>query len=253
MTVLETIASAPSAFGLSEIATACDLPLGSAHRLIAGLQRANLIETEGTTRKTYKVGTRLLRLIHAATPSGKLRLAVQSILESTSDRVGETCFLARFNGVRVSAIAWAVPARGVRGYVFPGRSMPLNAAASAKAILAFQPESVVAEVLAPPLPKITRATKTQLDEVKREYMQIRKQGYSVCEDEIELGVGAVSCPIELPGVGVIYAVTISAIWERLGRQKLKSILTELRSAASDLQHALQHLPDAYPTWDADGL
>ena len=248
--VLEAIASAPSSIGLSDIAQVCGLPLGSAHRLIAGLQKANLIVAEGTTRKTYKPGARLLRLVHAATPAGKLRLAVQNVLDATSDRAGETCFLARFDGTQIRAIAWAVPARGVRGYVFPGQSMPPNAAASAKAILAFQDDAVVTEVLTAPLVKMTRATKTRLEEIKREYSLIRKQGYSVCQDEIELGVGAVSCHIELPGVGVVYSVTVSAVWERIGRpQKLKAVLAELRSAAAKLQRALQHLPDTQPAWD----
>lgn len=242
MTVLEAIASAPSAPGLSEIAAACDLPLGSAHRLINGLQRAELIAAEGTTRKTYRIGARLLRLIHAATPAGKLRLAVREILESLADDAGETCFLARFDGAGTAPVAWAIPTRGVLGYVFPGPPLPPNAAASAKAILAFQPDEVVARVLTPPLMRMTRATKINLDEIRREYVEIRRQGYSICQDEIELGVTAVSCPIELPGVGIIYSVTISALSDRLARNKLKVALRKMQSAVPRLQHALLDLP-----------
>src|SRR5215210_9534756 len=54
--VLEAMAAAQTPLGLSELAAACNLPVGSAHRLIAGLLSANLLLAEGSTRKTYRIG-----------------------------------------------------------------------------------------------------------------------------------------------------------------------------------------------------
>jgi DNA-binding IclR family transcriptional regulator len=191
----------------------------------------------------YRLGPRLLRLLHTGSDLAKLRLAVHGTLEKIADRLGETCFLARLTGSEVVSVAWAVPERGVRGYVFPGHSMPPNAAASAKAILAFQPAKFIDQILAQPLAQLTPVTKTNPDEVRAEYGKVRAQGYALCWDELEVGLGAIACPVELPGVGVMYALGASGVGERLQRRSLETILDELRAAVPDIQRALRHVGD----------
>jgi DNA-binding IclR family transcriptional regulator len=239
--VLEAVAAAQSPLGLSELAAACNLPLGSAHRLVAGLLSANLLVAEGSTRKTYRVGDRLLRLLHAGTEVEKIRVAVQRTLESAADRLGETCYLARLSGDQVISIAWAVPERGVRGYVFPGDSMPPNAAASAKAIMAFQSRDFIDRILSQTFEKFTAATKTNPAHVRAEYKQVRKNKYAVCWDELEIGLGAVACPVELPEVGVIYALGAAGMGERLQRRSIESVVAELQAALPEVERVLRHV------------
>ena len=239
--VLEAVAAAQSPLGLSELAAACNLPVGSAHRLVAGLLSANLLLAEGSTRKTYRIGHRLLRLLHAGTEVEKIRVAVQSTLESAADRLGETCYLARLSGDQVISIAWAVPERGVRGYVFPGDAMPPNAAASAKAIMAFQPREFVDRILSQTFERFTPVTKTTPTEIRAEYKQVRKNKYAVCWDELEVGLGAVACPVELPEVGVIYALGAAGMGERLQRRSIESIVGGLQAALPEIERVLRHV------------
>ncbi|MDB5591186.1 IclR family transcriptional regulator C-terminal domain-containing protein [Enterovirga sp.] len=239
--VLEAVAAAQAPLGLTEIAQVSDFPLGSAHRLVAGLLAANLVVAEGTTRKTYRLGPRLLRLLHAGTEAEKIRAAVQTTLETVADRLGETCYLARLSGTQVISIAWAVPERGVRGYVFPGDVMPPHAAASAKAIVAFQTPEFIDQVLARKLETFTPATRTSVPELRTEYERIRERRYAVCWDELEVGLAAVACPVEIPEVGVIYALGVAGMAERLSRRSVETVSEELKAVLPDVERALRHV------------
>jgi DNA-binding IclR family transcriptional regulator len=241
VSVLETVAAAQAPLGLSELAAACNLPLGSAHRLVAGLLSAGLLVAEGSTRKTYRVGPRLLRLLHTGTEIEKLRVAVQSTLEGVADRLGETCYLARLSGDQVISIAWAVPERGVRGYIFPGDTMPPNAAASAKAIMAFQSREFVDRILGQTFEKFTPVTKTNARDIRAEYNKVRKNKFAVCWDELEVGLAAIACPVELPEVGVIYALGAAGMGERIQRRSVDAIVAELQGALPELERVLRHV------------
>ena len=67
----------------------------------------------------------------------------EALLAGTAARLDETCYLTKLIGGRVISVAWATTSDGLKAYVVPGLSQPLHAAASAKAILAFQSSSFV--------------------------------------------------------------------------------------------------------------
>jgi DNA-binding IclR family transcriptional regulator len=184
-----------------------------------------------------------LRLLHAGTEADKVSMVAQDTLEALADRLGETCYLARLTGEQVVSVGWAVPERGVRGYVYPGDIMPPNAAASAKAIIAFQQPDFIDRVLSRPLQKLTPATKIDPREIRAEYNQVRKRRYATCWDEIEIGLGAIACPIEIEDIGVIYALGVSGIAKRLQRRKVNAVVSELRAVLPNLKRMLRHLSD----------
>ncbi len=81
-----------------------------------------------------------------------------------------------------------------RGYVDPGRTLVPHAAASAKAIVAFQPPELVDRILRQPLKRFTPYTVTDVDAVRQDFERVRARGYAVCEREINLGIVAYACP-----------------------------------------------------------
>ncbi|MBN9013056.1 MAG: IclR family transcriptional regulator [Rhizobiales bacterium] len=238
---LESIAISPHGLSVSEIAQTCDLPVGTAHRLLQNLQRSGLIATNGEKRKDYRLGERLLRLLHAGSDGAWLSIAVQPILNDLANRLEETCYLARLAGHEIVSTAWATPNSGLRGYVVPGYRMSPHVAASAKAILAFQSPELIDKALTEPLPKLTKNTKTDRASIDREYAQVRKQGYATCWDEMEIGLGAIAVPISLPDTGVIYSVGIAGLIDRLTRRSEQDSVALLQSSVEMLSRALRDL------------
>jgi DNA-binding IclR family transcriptional regulator len=187
------------------------------------------------------LGERLLRLLHAGSDGAWLAIAVQPILNDLANQLDETCYLARLAGHEVVSTAWATPNSGLRGYVVPGYKLAPHVAASAKAIMAFQPTELIDKALTNPLPKLTKNTKSDRARVEREYAQVRAQGYATCWNEMEIGLGAIAVPIPLPEIGVIYSVGIAGLIDRLTRRSEQESVKVLNSAVDSLKRALRDL------------
>jgi DNA-binding IclR family transcriptional regulator len=238
--VLEQVASSGRAgLALSDIARGCGLPVPTAYRLVQGLIKTGLL-IPGEGNKQYVLGRRLFRLLLAGTDDGWLKIAAQPVLDRLAAKSHETAYLAQLVGQKIISISWAVPESGLRTKVYPGDVMPPHAAASAKAILAHQPGSVVQWTLAGTLDRFTPHTKTELAQIAREHARIRKDGFATCWDEMELGLGAIACPIEVEGIGVQYAVAMTGLTARLKARPLAERVAALRLDAEQLRRVIQN-------------
>lgn len=237
---LECIAASSDGRSVSEIAQSCDLPIGTAHRLLQNLQQADLVASSGSKRKDYRLGKRLLRLLHAGSDTAWLTISVQPILDKLANDISDTCYLARLVGHQVVSVAWATPSDGLRGYVVPGHTLAPHVAASAKAILAFQSQSLADKALAGPLPKLTAKTKTKRKDIDRDYQTVREKAYATCWDEMEIGLGAIAVPISLPDIGVIYSLGTAGLIDRLTRRPVVETVALLRVALEPLTRALRN-------------
>ena len=232
-TILDTLAAAPEGLTLTEIMQATGLPRGTVHRLLGALLEVGYIEpVEG--RKVYVLGSRLLHMLHLGTPAEVIVRLVRPILDRLVARFRETAFLAKLEGREVRSVAMAMPSGEGQSYVQPGRAMPAHAAASAKAIFAFQDEAIVADMLARPLEKFTDKAITDKAAVRAELEAVRRDGYALCDEELDPGIYSYACPIHLDDLGVIYSIGLVGLTERLHRFPADEIVASLNEAASEI-------------------
>jgi DNA-binding IclR family transcriptional regulator len=221
MAALETIATAnASGLALTELAQCCQLPAATTYRILQGLLDANLIMVRPGRSKEYVAGPRLFRLLHAGIGDSWLQMAAQPILDQLVEELNETCFVTQLVGKKIISIAWAVPESGLRKKVYPGDVMPPHAAASAKAILAYQADAFVPHILGE-RERFTQQTKTELARIKEEYLRVRRDGFAMCWGEMDEGLGAIACPIAVEGLGVQYAVPVTGVTKRLEKWPIK--------------------------------
>ncbi len=236
---LETIAAAnTSGLALTELAQCCHLPAATTYRILQGLLSANLIMARPGRSKEYVVGPRLFRLLHAGIGDSWLQMAAQPILDRLVEELNETCFVTQLVGKKVISIAWAVPDDGLRNKVYPGDVMPPHAAASAKAILAYQDDAFVPHILGV-REQFTTRTKTELARIREEYVRVRRDGFAMCWDEMDIGLGAIACPIAVEGLGVQYAVAVTSLTSRLEKRPIKEIVALLTRAATELRQSIE--------------
>jgi DNA-binding IclR family transcriptional regulator len=236
---LEAVAISTKGASVSEIAATCDLPLGTAHRLLQNLLRTGLLANNGGRRKEYQLGERMLRLLHAGTDTVRLAISVQPILDQLANQFDETCYLARLVGQQVVSVAWAAPRGGLRGHVVPGHILASHVAASAKAIMAFQPDALIDRVLSASLPKLTTETKVDRTDIERDYAAVRKNNYATCWNEMEIGFGAIAVPIPIPDAGIIYSVGMAGFISGVKRRPLAESVEMLGGAVEKLSRALR--------------
>ena len=237
--ILETIATSRTGLTLTEVVQALGLQPGTAHRLIRGLSDLDLLRRPAGSKR-YTIGPRLLNLLHATMDTASCSALAQPILDRLVSEFGETAHLARLSRDFAESVVMKQPIGSDRAFVQPGRQLPLHAAASGKAILAFQDEDFIAQYLARPRRRYTERTKVDGAEIRHELEQIREEGMAVCDNELDSGVLSFGHPIRIRGGYTLYSIGITGFADRFQRVERARIKEKLSNAAADLGRKLGH-------------
>ncbi|KRE11534.1 hypothetical protein ASE66_23615 [Bosea sp. Root483D1] len=235
--LLEIIAAFPSQLALADVAALSDLPKTTAHRLLKGLVKAELA-TGGQGGRAYSVGPRLSRILHATADDGWLEVLVRPILAALADDSGEACYLTKLVGSRVLVAVSQAPEVRWRSYVQPGIEMPPHAAATGKAIIAYQDEALIRQALAVELPKLTVNTRSDEAWIREEFARVRDRGYATCIGEIDEGLAAIAVPVRQSDGLVLYSVGMTGPLQRIMGDKLPQHLAALADASRALANKL---------------
>lgn len=232
--ILEILSRFPDGLSLTEISGLAQLPKGTTHRMLKALSEIGYA-AGGRGRVSYRLGARLLHMLHLGHAPSWIGTLVEPVLLALVQEFGETAFLAKLVGFEVVSAGMVVPKPTDRSFVHPGRVMPPNAAASAKAIMAFQPEKMLAQAFAhqPPV-RYTPNTCVELRQLKRQYAHVRTQGYALCVDELDPGVMSVATPVRMEEVGVFYSVGLVGLQPRLSKFPTRHLVAGLKTAAESI-------------------
>ena len=237
MQVLELLAAFPGALTLADVAGLLELPKTTAHRLLKGLVRAGLAK-DGVGGRPYHLGDRLMRLVHAGADDGWLTALAGPHVRGLTETSTETCYLTRLIGARVFVAVSHSPDARWRGYVQPGLEMPINASATAKAIMAYQSKELLTEALSHDLPMLTSNTRNDRAWVRQELDEVRRRGYATCIGEIDEGLAALSVPIVLSNGAVFHSIGMTGPLQRIMGEQLPERIAALNDTAAALAKVL---------------
>lgn len=236
--VLESVAEFPEGLSALEVENLLRLPKTTVNRLLRTLLEAGLLEIGSAKARSYVLGPRLLRLLHTAPSGDWVESVAQRALRTLAKQTAETCFLVKLVGSEIRSVSTEAPDTPVRTYVVPGRIMPPNASASAKAILAWQSEALVDSILAQPLEKLTENSIIDRDVFKRELATVREQGYAVERGEHVEALASIACPVKTMKIGVLYAVGLTGPFERIVGSAFAGHVDALLQTADTLARAI---------------
>ena len=235
--ILEITAGFSGGIGLARFVEILDLPKTTVHRLARNLAEAGMLAADETGR--YRLGERFARLAYAGTSDERINSMSYTFLKDLAEETGQACFIAKLTDNKIRSVAMVAPDNLVRSYVMPGRELWPHAAASAKAILAFQSDEVVRAVLPSPLPRLTDRTKTRLKDLQAELDSVRERELALCVGEDVEGFAGIACPILRPGFGVLYSVGITGTIETLINRSRAPFVTLLKACSARLSKALE--------------
>jgi DNA-binding IclR family transcriptional regulator len=190
--LLAVAAAQPEAATAPALARTCGLNRATAWRLLKTLQIRGLVSVDESTGR-YSIGITTMELGNAARPDA-LIAASRPILERMCEQTGETASLA-VPGMGGLTYLDEVTPTAVLTASWLGRSVPLHATSTGKALLAFLPAAQVRRVLAGPLTRFTDTTITDPDALAAELAVTRARGYGVCAGELESSLYGVSAPV----------------------------------------------------------
>jgi len=181
--------------GVTEIANQLGLAKAVVHRTLSAFRSTGLLLLDDTTRR-YSLGPQVLALGEAYLRHLDARALIRDAMVDLMTRTKETVTLSIRVGWSRVYIDQVTPDRDVKMLVNVGRSYPLHAGASSKAVLAFIPESECNEYLrSHRLSKLTPHTTTSVTALRSELAKIRNAGFSSSLGERDESAGSVAAPL----------------------------------------------------------
>jgi IclR family acetate operon transcriptional repressor len=235
LAVLRLLAERPDGYTLQELCRALDVSPPTMHRLLAVLASEGFV-ARATPSKRYSLGGDALRLASGARHVAEV---AREDLASLRQDLGETAFVAELIGDRAVCVALVESPRPLRLFVRVGLELPLHAAASSRAILAFlDARRVRAMLKRGGLKRFTDETPATVDEVVDRFTTIRRRGYDVCDEELDPNVWAVAAPIRDLTGEVVASVTVAGPLRRMTTVKQKQVATRVVTAADSISARL---------------
>lgn len=177
---------------LTELATRADLPLPTAHRLVAELVAWGALAKTSSGR--YVVGRRLWDIGLLAPMQAGLVETASPFLHDLYAATLATVHLAVRDGNEVLYLDRLRGHASVPVLSTVGTRLPMHATGVGKVLLAYAPADVQAEVLGH-LHRITPYTITQPGTLRRQLSRVVRDGYATTVEEMSLGACSVAVPI----------------------------------------------------------
>lgn len=232
--ILEAIANARRPLGVSEIGVLLGLPKPTAHRIVRMLESEGLLQREPGSRR-FVPGARLVRLGLGIVGAAMLGAPRHAILQSLSQKIGETCNFGVMNGSHVVYLD-RIEAEWPFGLRFePGSRVPLHCTSMGKLFLSRLPAQKRALLLRSiPLYRYTENTITDPGRLEAELEKIRASEVSIDNQEFLAGVLCVAVPVRDQNRQPVAALAVSAPLARMSMQEGLQQVPLLQAAAEEL-------------------
>ncbi|HTB97954.1 MAG TPA: IclR family transcriptional regulator [Terracidiphilus sp.] len=236
--ILDLLGSSDSSLTLAEICQRMDLRKSTAHRALMALERTGLIERAPANR--YRLGLKLYDMGSRAVEQIDLRSRVHPFLRKLALRVGETVHLGVLHKTRVVYIDKVEPInRRVCISSRTGTSNPVYSTSMGKAILAFLPAEDAAEIINHiHFVSFTSKTLNSREELMGALDRIRRRGYAIDDEEMEIGTRCVGAPIVDADQRAIAALSVSGSALRLAAHCVPGIAEHVVRCAQEVSAGL---------------
>src|SRR5438105_2636950 len=155
--ILKALASGPRRLGVSELADRLGLARPTVHGLLQTLQAHGFVEQDRHSDK-YQLGPGLLQLGYSYLDLNELRARSITYADHLATRTGAAVRVGVMHGASVVVVHHVFRPDAAFGVLEVGLQLPLHASALGKAVLAFSPAQVLEDLLAEPLPRLTKQT-----------------------------------------------------------------------------------------------
>ena len=222
---------------LSDVARIVDLPRASARRALLTLEALGYVESHG---RNFSLSPQVLTLARAYLASSPVPRVAQGFLENVSEGLGESCSLSILHGEEVIYIARSTRKRIGSLHRDVGAHLPAHCTSMGRVLLAAlsdaERDAFLARVT---LQSFTPYTVTDKNELRAILEKVRRNGYSLVDQELEIDLRSIAVPVQNASGRVIAAMNVSAQASRTPKKQLtERFLPALRDAAMKMRPLL---------------
>ncbi len=244
--ILDLLGASDDSLSLAEICQRMSLHKSTAHRALMALERTGMIERAPASR--YRLGLKLYDMGSRAVEQIDLRSRLHPHLRKLALRVGETVHLGVLHKTRVVYINKIEPInRRVCISSRTGTSNPVYSTSLGKAILAYMPAEEVAKTISKiQFNAFTAKTLTSPSELVDALERVRRRGYAVDDEEMEIGTRCVGAAILDVNGQPIAAVSVSGSATRLAAHCVPAIAQHVIHCCQEIACLLNAERNGHP-------
>jgi IclR family pca regulon transcriptional regulator len=205
---------------VAEISRHTGLSRAVVRRFLITLELLGYVEAVG---KLYRLRHRMLRLGLSYLSSNSLVAVAKPTLQRITEELDESSSICVLDGDEVLCVAGAVRKRLMSVGLSTGSRLPAYCSALGRVLLAGMPEKqFMAYVERVERRSLTRKTIVSRQEFVDEVRRVRSAGYSVIDEELEVGLRAIAVPILSSQGAVAAALSIGTQSSRISVSEMQA-------------------------------
>lgn len=234
LAVIECFDATHEKLTIADVARATELSRAAARRCLLTLTRIGYAEFDG---KFFRLTPRVLRLGHAWLASSALPQLVQPFLERLSEETHESSSASLLDGHEIVYIARSAQRRIMSVGLSVGSRLPAFCTSMGRVLLAALPPDGARERILSCRPRaLTSHTVTEPDRIMAALAAARERGYSVVDQELELGLISMALPLANARGETVAAFNISGQVQRTSAEEMVAqFLPRMRSMQAMLR------------------
>jgi len=222
---------------LSELARRTGVTKSTCSRILTTLKAWKIVRQNPVTKR-YGLGHALIHLGNLASSQLSLPELFHFRLEKLMELTGETASLVILDEDRAVYIDQVPSKSMIRSFPSVGSAVYLHCTAVGKVLLSGLSPEKLEQVLSEPLTKFTPKTITDPEKLKKQIEEIKLKGYSVDDEETELGGRCIAAPIFNSSDQVIAAVGISGPSMRITKERIPNLAKIVMGIAKEISAEL---------------
>lgn len=188
----------------------------------------------------FRLTPKALSLGYAYLSASPVVRVAQPVLEDVATRLHESSSMTVLDGTEIVYVARAAAQRIISVGLSVGSRLPAYCTSMGRVLLAYAPEGDLdAYLLHVELKRQTPHTIVEVAMLRRELQRVRAEGYSLVDQELELGLRSIAVPVRQADGKAVAAINVGAQVARVDLATMtQTYLPLLRSAAEQIALAI---------------
>jgi len=236
VTALEAMSRYPDGISVTDLAALLELPASSTHRLLDSL-RSNHFAIQDPQTKKYKLSYKIISLAARVEKNSALIGCSRPVMERLSRQISRNIVLCVLERGRVMNVACVEKEDASLYMVKIGIELPLYSTSAGRVFAAYMDrERALRYFSEEDRNPRTPYTKTSLEELNRELDHIRLKGYAEIDEELQMGICGVACPIFDLNGQVAASLAFTTV---KGADGMEERIRLLKTAAEEIARAIK--------------
>jgi DNA-binding IclR family transcriptional regulator len=240
--IMRLFSAATPRLSIGEISRQIAIPKSTTHSILKSLVAEGFVERCGGD---YALGTALIALTQKVRVNVEVRDRAAPLVRALADRCEESVYLTVRDGPRVLYIYAVESSRRLIARTAIGDRGFMHSTGVGKAVLAQLSETEIRAIATEVgLPRVTDRTMTEIEEVLAEARRTRQRGYSVDDQENEIGnfcIGAAFLDCRGEPLG---ACSIAGTDEEILRSRAPALAAAVTSTCFEISRMLGWVPQS---------